>query len=181
MADRITYVAFVRAVMLGREGLHRQVLLDLFEEAGAVDPVSYITTGNVSFELEPGQLQSVVAQVDAAIEAVVDHPAELFVRTLEELQALVALDAFAEPPFEGVTEEVVTFFRGRVPESVDVPIVSPRGDTSTFLATDRELFSVVREVDGRASAPGGRLEKLVGERLTTRSITTIERIVAALS
>ena len=34
MAERDAFVAFVRAVMIGREGLHRSVLLDMFERAG---------------------------------------------------------------------------------------------------------------------------------------------------
>ena len=42
--------AFVRNVMIGREGLHRQVLLDVVERAGGRAPRSYISTGNVTFD-----------------------------------------------------------------------------------------------------------------------------------
>ena len=55
--------------MIGREGLHREVLLDLFDTAGAGTPRSYISTGNVSFSSPATALADIAASVEEGIEA----------------------------------------------------------------------------------------------------------------
>ena len=181
MTGRGVHVAFVRAVMIGREGLHRDVLLDMFERAGATDPISYITTGNVSFTCEASQLDDIVATVESDLELLLGRPTPLFIRTASELGGLVDRDPFAETPFDDPIAFEVTLVRDRVPDHVDLPLESPRGMWSVFAADDRHIFSVQRRVDGRSQSPGGVIEGLVGEPVTTRSITTLERIVTKLA
>ena len=88
-----TFVAFVRAVMIGREGLHRQVLLDMFARAGATDAVSYISTGNVSFSADAIAVATIVDRVEADLEQLLGRPTPLFVRSCDALVELVAGDA----------------------------------------------------------------------------------------
>jgi uncharacterized protein (DUF1697 family) len=177
----VIYVAFVRAVMIGREGLDRHVLLDMFDLAGATRSTSYISTGNVSFEAPPERVAAIVEQVESDLEHLLGRPTELFVRTLSELGHMRASEPFTPPPFDEPRDRVVTFFRDAVPEQQELPIVSQRGDFSVFLASGREVFSVTREIAGRTQAPGGVIERLAGERVTTRAWSTIERIVDKLS
>jgi uncharacterized protein (DUF1697 family) len=172
-ADR--HVAFIRAIMIGREGLHRDVLLDLFREAGAGNPVSYIATGNISFEAPPRRVDVIARRVEAGIEAIAGRPKPLFVRSLAHLAAMVDADPFATAPFgDGVGGEVV-FMLGRVP-ALELPIVSPSGDLCVFAASDRELFAV-----SRTDPPGGRIERLTGEPVTVRAWSTVTTIVRKLT
>jgi len=176
-----TYVGFVRAVMIGREGLHRQVLLDIVEDAGGIDPVSYISTGNVSFDLDDDELPDALEAIEGAIEHVVGRPTPVFVRSLDELVALHASDPFADAPFTDAQDLVVIMFRDRVPASLDLPITSPRGDWAVFGAGPREVFGAVRDVDGRRQSPAGVVERIAGEQMTSRAWSTIERIVSKLA
>jgi len=48
--DSLRYVALIRNVMIGRAGLDRDALLQIFAGAGAMDPRSHLATGNVSFD-----------------------------------------------------------------------------------------------------------------------------------
>ncbi|MEZ5298123.1 MAG: DUF1697 domain-containing protein [Ilumatobacteraceae bacterium] len=68
------HVAFVRAVMIGREGLHRPVLLDMFERAGGSEATSYISTGNVSFPADPESIGELVELVEADLEQLLGAP-----------------------------------------------------------------------------------------------------------
>ena len=181
MSERDTFVAFVRAVMIGREGLHRPVLLDMFERAGAGDPVSYITTGNVSFEATSDELSGIVDAVETDLESLLERPTPLFVRTLDELRSLLDADPFAASPFPEPDTREISFVADRVPDHVAFPIESTRGDWSVFAASEREIFAVQRKIDGKRQSPGGRIERLVGEPITSRAIGTIERIVTKLS
>lgn len=176
-----TYVAFVRAVMIGREGLHRPVLLDMFERAGATDPVSYISTGNVSFSIEPAELDRVVDEVEAELERLLERPTPLYVRSLDELRSMLADDRFAQAPFDEVYARLVTFFRPTVPPAFELPMTAPSGDWSIFAGTTTELFSVTRAwPDRQPKDPGGVIQRTAGQLVTTRALGTIERIVTKL-
>lgn len=164
-----TYVAFVRAVMIGREGLHRKVLLDLFTDAGARDVVSYISTGNVSFSIDPGALPALVDEVERGVTDVVGRQTEVFVRSLDALVATRERDPFADQPYPDAQDLLVIMFRDGVPDRLDLPIASPRGDWIVFAAGPGEVFGVCRDVDGRRQSPGGVIERMAGERMTSRA------------
>ncbi len=177
-----TYVAFVRAVMIGREGLHRDVLLDLVTAAGGHNPVSYISTGNVSFDVtDDVDLDALVDELERGITDVVGRPTEVFVRRLDELADLHDRQPFSSTPFPEFQDALVIMFRDAVPDRLHLPIESPRGDWVVFDAGPREVFAVNRDVDGRRQSPGGVVERLAGERMTSRAWSTIERIVSKLT
>lgn len=177
-----THVAFVRAVMIGREGLHREVLLDMFERAGATDAVSHITTGNVSFSAEPDRLDRLVAQVGADLAALLGRDTPVFVRSLDELEALLDADPFADEPFDDVYARLVTFFRDQVPTSLALPQRARNDDWVVFAAGRGEVFSVTRAwPDRQPTDPGGVIQRLAGEPATTRALGTLERIVQKLT
>lgn len=176
------HVAFVRAVMIGREGLHREVLLDMFEQAGGADAVSYISTGNVSFTAGPAEIGALVERVEHDLADLLGRETPLYVRTLDELRELVDGHPFAAAPFENVYARLVTFFRSGVPERIVLPVEAPNGDWSVFARRPRELLSVTRaRPDRQPQDPGGLIQRLAGEPVTTRAIGTIERIVAKLA
>jgi uncharacterized protein (DUF1697 family) len=180
VTDR-TYVGFVRGVMIGREGLHRQVLLDMFERAGATVPVSYITTGNVSFSIDPGELGRVIDQVETDLARLLGRDTPVFVRSLDELVELLDADPFADEPFEAVYARLVTFFRNSVPAALTAPLRAPNDDWEVFATGPGEVFSVTRAwPDRQPSDPGGVIQRLAGEPTTTRAIGTLERIVTRL-
>lgn len=176
------FVAFVRAVMIGREGLHREVLLEMFGRAGAADATSYISTGNVSFTAAPGRLDEIVASVEAELGALLGRPTPLFVRPLSHLARLLDADPFASEPFDAVYARLVTFFSDRVPSTMAVPMTAPNGDWSVFAATASEVFSVTRAwPDRQPQDPGGVIQRTAGELVTTRGLSTVARIVAKLT
>lgn len=174
------HVAFVRAVMIGREGLHRQVLLEIFGRAGGHDARSYISTGNVSFTAPERDVPALVEVVEAGVAEVVGRPTPVYVRRLDELEALIAADPFAESPIARPAERTVAFFRSGVPASIEVPSWSDRGDIAVVATGPREVFCVNQEVDGRLRGPGGWIQRIGGEPVTTRAWSTVNRIVDKL-
>ncbi len=173
------HIAFVRAVMVGREGLHRAVLLEAFEEAGAGAPYSHLTTGNVSFDLDQADLDDLVAQVDASLSAVVGRAIEIFVRTLDEVRALDGPGMLVRAPWDEVRGVEITFFHEPPDLSGwQLPHLIRRDLVAVVGVDGREVYSVTRERDGETAAPGGVLERTTGQRATTRGWSTIEKIVA---
>ena len=173
------YIAFIRAIMVGREGLHRQVILDIFEKAGARNAVSHLATGNVSFDLEPAGLVDLEDSVDGAMSEVVGRRIEVFVRTLDHLRSIDAEGVFGLAPFDEVRERLVTFFH--LPpafESFQVPGLVQKDRTAVLVVDGCDVFSVTREWEGQIGSPGGFFERESGQRMTTRAWSTIEKILA---
>jgi uncharacterized protein (DUF1697 family) len=58
------YVGLVRNVMTGREGLIRDVLLQLLDAAGDREGRLHLATGNLTFEADPAELDDVVRRLE---------------------------------------------------------------------------------------------------------------------
>lgn len=178
---RRTYVGFVRAVMIGRDGLHRQVLLDIVERAGGADAASYLTTGNISFTATPDRLDGIVAGIERGIERVVERPTPVFVRPLDHLVDLLERRPFDAAPHPTPHARLVALVRDRFRDDFEVPIVSPEGDYHVFAVDGGEVFSITIDTGGRVRDPGGLIERSAGEPVTSRAVGTIEKIVAKLT
>ncbi len=172
------HVGFVRNVMIGREGLHRPVLLAAVAAAGGEDPVSYISTGNVTFDLAAAKVASFQSDLEHRIATVIGRHEPVFIRTFAELAELYERNPFEPPPLPNTHERVVTFCAMPTADLLDLPFVTERGDLSIFAAAGCEVFSANRLVAGRTRAPGGIIERMLGTQVTTRAWSTIERIVA---
>jgi uncharacterized protein (DUF1697 family) len=167
-------VAFIRAVMIGRDGLHREVVLDLFREAGAIEPRNHLTTGNVSFSAAGADVARIVGHVERGIEAVTGRSKPLYVRPLDHLERLVRQGPPGDrPPGDERTLELV-FLPAGAPD-VELPIRSRTGRTTVFAATGGELWAATVPDE----APGGFVERALGVPVTVRAWSTIRRIVAA--
>lgn len=170
------HVAFVRNIMIGREGLLRTVLLGFFEEHGATDPVSYISTGNVGFSVAPDCLDRVVAGVEGSIASVIGRHESLFIRSLDRLSELTARDPYDWPEFD-IQDRLVTFTQQPASLELALPHVADRGDYAVLEMSGSEIYSVTLDVVGRIRSPGGFIEKQVGEKITTRGWNTVLRVV----
>lgn len=168
-------VAFVRNVMVGRNGLTRDVLLGVFAAAGADAPVSHLATGNVSFGWA-GDSEDLAERIEQAIAGVIGRSEPVFIRTVEQLRRCVDHNPFRSPPFDDVYERCVSFARGPVSE-LALPLATARGDAIAFAARERDIYSVTRLVGGRPGTMGKVLERSLGHPVTTRNWNTIESIL----
>lgn len=172
-------VAFIRAVMVGREGLHRPVILDIFERAGAGDAVSHLATGNVSFDLDPADLGRLQTAVEGALSDVVGRRIDVFIRSLDHLQGTDAERIYGMAPFGEVRDRLVTFFHEPpVFATFTPPALVQKDRTAVLLVDGCDVFSVTRMLDGRFGSPGGFFERESGQRMTTRGWGTVEKILA---
>lgn len=164
--------------MVGREGLHREVMLEAFRDAGAIDPVSHLATGNVTFDAHPSRIPEMVEAVDTALTDIVGRGIEVFVRDLESLRSVDAEAIYATAPFPEVVGRLVTYFR-EPPDlgDLELPSLFQKDRTALLELRHADLYSVIRIHDGQQGSPGGQLEKLTGQRMTTRAWSTVQKII----
>lgn len=168
MAER--HVGLVRAVMQGREGLTRGVLLHAVEAAGGRDPRTHRSTGNVSFTAADGA--AACAALSAQLGALLGRPTPVVHRSLTQLQALVERRPFAHAsPGEHLVLLATADLESVIPQ-LELPagldLVAVHGGDACF----------VRRM-GRHPHPMPLLEGAGVDPVTSRSIGTVEHLVTA--
>jgi uncharacterized protein (DUF1697 family) len=173
------FVAFYRNVNLGqRLSPTRPQLEAAFAEAGAEDAVSFQTNGTVVFSAsDERSAQAITDEASAALGLVCGLREPGYAVPLAHLAELVAAEPFRGHAGPDVHEHAATFGPADAFEALSLPLASPRGDVEVIRVTAWVTLSVCRKI---MSAPGGAtpfLEKTLGVPVTTRSWTTVARLV----
>lgn len=179
--ERITveFVAFFRNVNLGQPGSPtRSELEAAFQQAGARTPHSFMSNGTLIFGVPSDDLaEPIAAGACEMLRNICGMVEPVFVRNLSLLAGYVAQDPFAEWHGEKISEYAITFFDVAAALPVQLPIESERKDCLVFRVDAGDAFCVSREVNGKTGYPTPVIEKALGVPATTRSWTTILRLV----
>ncbi|PKB25800.1 uncharacterized protein (DUF1697 family) [Novosphingobium kunmingense] len=90
------YVALLRAVNVGGTGaLPMTRLKALGADAGLANPRTYIASGNLLFESDLTE-PALIDRIEAALAQALDKRIEVFVRSLDELEAIIAANPFPD-------------------------------------------------------------------------------------
>jgi uncharacterized protein (DUF1697 family) len=173
------YAAFFRNVNLGRPNCPGKAQLEsAFLSAGAATASSFLVNGTLVFTVKPtARPRKVLAAACAALRAQCGLKEPAYIRRVDELAELVALDPFARVDRTGVYECCVTFLHPSIAQHPALPLESGRGDVQVLRFTDGEVFSVSRKIGSSPGSPNAFVEKLFGLPATTRSWNTIVRLV----
>lgn len=171
------WVGLVRNVMLGREGLTQDVLLDVVGDAGGLDGRSHLTTGNVTFHADRQELDSVVERLENGIEQILGRREICAVRQVTWLQGLVAQDRFQHFGREWETE--VAFLRHDAPVIDRNRIGDPRR-TVLVAVLRREVLTARPRSGGGRPHVNRLLEQASQSPATARGWSTLQRIVQSL-
>lgn len=174
------FVAFLRNVNLGQPNSPtREQLESAFRQAGAPWAASFMSNGTLVFSSSDGAHAHQITQhaCDILLEQCnMREPA--FVRSLDHLARLVAEDPFLAFDRAEISERSLTLFDPEPAAAVQAPLESNRKDCLVFRIEDGDALSIGREVDGKSGYPTPVLEKALHTPVTTRSWTTILRLVA---
>jgi uncharacterized protein (DUF1697 family) len=170
------WLGLVRNVMVGRDGLSRDVLVDVLNAAGAADARSHLATGNVTFRADREEVDAMVTRVETGLEQVVGRSTMCAVRPVTWLHRLIADDRFA--PFDGDWETEVGFLRH------DAPVLDRAGlgdarRTVVVEVLEREVLTARPRAGGARPHVNRLLEVATGSPATARGWSTLQRIAAA--
>jgi len=177
------YAAFLRNVNLGRpRSPTRAQLQEAFLAAGAETASSFLVNGTLVFAPARGvRPRAVAARACEAMRAACGLREPVFVRRLDELQALVESDPFAGQVVHGRDACCISFLGAPRRSLPALPLATPRGDLELLRAEDANVLSVSRWVGASAGSPNAWLERHLGEPATTRNWRTIVRLVEKYS
>jgi uncharacterized protein (DUF1697 family) len=171
----VRWVAFVRNVMVGREGLDRERLLDVARRAGGEDVRSHITTGNLTFTAADAP-DSLARQLEDGVSAIIGRREMVAVRPLEWVRELVATK-----PFEGLDAGAwsteVALLRHDAP-ALELSALGDAERTVVVRVLDREVLAARPRDGGRRPHPNTLAERASGRPATSRAWSTLERVAA---
>lgn len=165
------WAGLVRNVMIGREGLHRDVLLQLLADAGGKRGASHLATGNLTFETPEHSIRAVVRRLEAGIASVIGRREPVVFRSAEWLREFVASDPFAD--HDGSSEHLVALLPLDA-APLDAAKLGPSGATKILRVTDHEVIGV--RPDQRAPHVLGLAERAAGVKATSRGWSTLVRL-----
>ncbi|MGD0340494.1 MAG: DUF1697 domain-containing protein [Bacteroidales bacterium] len=178
----MVYVAFIRNVMIGREGLLQKTLINIFEMGGCENVKSYLSTGNVSFNYFGDNIQLLATNIESEIQKIIGRNEDVFIRDLDYLKTIKANNYFlGNTTIENIHERCITFAANKIKYSFLLPLYSKRKDVELFKILGSEAYSVTRLIDGRTSSAGKIIEEELDIRVTTRNWNTINKIIDKLN
>ncbi|QBD75821.1 DUF1697 domain-containing protein [Ktedonosporobacter rubrisoli] len=171
------YIALLRGINVGGHMVKMERLRELFKELGFTNVRSYIQSGNVFFETEETDRELLVARIEHHLYEALGFAVPVFLRTIPELEELGASDAFQHLTVTSDMRLCVVFTKSAIPETLALPLRSPKNDMEVISTTDHEAFMVWYIINGRP--PVSYVFKELGTVTTTRFFHTLAKILQA--
>lgn len=173
----VRWVGLVRNVMVGREGLTKDVLVQAALAAGGGDVRSVLGTGNVVFTAPAREARDIVEVLERTLAEVLCRPTMVALRSERELGELLRVDRFADVDQQSLQCEV-TFLRHEAPPLVPHLLGDP-GRTVLVEVRAREVLAA-RPASGPRRPHATRLvEAATGQPATARGWATLQRLLEA--
>lgn len=177
--NNTTYIALLRGINVGGHKVTMERLRALFSELELARVRSYIQTGNVFFESGEDDRSVLRRTIERHLRDALGYDVPTCLRTVDELEDLLATD-----PFQGVsvTPDIrlaVTFLAEPVGAQLPVPYRTADGAFEVIGKTPSELFVVWHLQDGRPGNSYAALEKQSPVPVTSRFWHTTAKILAA--
>jgi uncharacterized protein (DUF1697 family) len=170
----MVYVALFRNLNLGHRGSpDRAQLVDAFAAADSVR--SFQTNGTVLFAADDPE--QVVAHAVDALEGV-GYRDRVIVRPLDELRGVVTSTSEARPE-EQVYRTTLSFFDAPAIAACEPPLRSPNGLVEIRRLEQRWAAGVCWQRGTTIGDVNAFLERLLGSAVTTRTLGTLQRLLAA--
>lgn len=169
-----TYVALVRGINVGGTGrLPMADLKGLLAGLGCENVATYIQSGNVVFDAEPGEWADLIAD---AIEATAGFRPKIMVQAADAFRAVAAGNPF---PTDEPKAMHVYFLDGSPNWTAKAEMEAVKSDVERFYITDAAVYLHTPEfLTGSMLAP--KLERLIGVPATARNWRTVEKILTML-
>jgi uncharacterized protein (DUF1697 family) len=164
------WLAFLRAVNVGKRQMKMAELKALCQELGYAGVKTLLASGNVRFECE----HDPKAEFEAAIERRWGWYSEAVMRSGEEIEAMIASEPFRAYPQEGPFHRYVMMFE--TPLRRDLVLTGVEHDYDVVRVDEKDLYLVGwRQPDGRHGPGLDKFDRQLdkGAIATTRNWNTI--------
>lgn len=167
------YIALLRGINLGGHTVKMDKLKRHFEELGLRNVETFIASGNVIFETASANAAALEKKITAHIEKQLGFPAMTFLRTDEELAAVLEHEACQEL---GARALYIGFLASELPKESHARLMSYSTKSDEFHVSGRHVYWLCRT--NMSDSPFFRIgiEKAAGVKCTVRNVTTVAKL-----
>lgn len=178
-AEQIPYVAFLRAVNVGRRKVEMARLRAELDGLGLGPARTYIASGNAFFATARTDRVTLRAEIEKRLEQAFGFEIPTALYTLAEVEEAYHAAPFGTRQPEAHERFSLLFTTGPLDPQV-LPQAGKRGDWEVVGVHEATAYVHYRVIEGRAPAnPVPLLEKVFGVQGTGRFHHTVEKIIAA--
>ena len=175
------YVAFLRGINVGGRKLIKMAeLARIFTSAGFKNVRTYIASGNVIFESASANPNALKKKIEKSLNQALGYEVTVILRTLAELENLVARNPFKGRPEGKDVMQFVVFLASEPETSIQIPLISTTEKFELFDFTDGAACIIARrKKTGWFGFPNNFVEKQFAVAGTTRNWSTVKKILQA--
>lgn len=169
-------LAFLRAVNLGGRTILMADLRRTFEQLGCTSVETFIASGNVIFDSSARSEPALVERIEHALAAEYGFEVPVFVRTPEELRALVGHAPFAPAEVAKAHALYIGLCAGPPPRTAAQALGAFASRDEAFHLHGRELYWLSRAGQAESKVDTKKLERALGRPMTMRNVTTLRKL-----
>ncbi|MBO9729437.1 MAG: DUF1697 domain-containing protein [Chitinophaga sp.] len=172
------YVAFLRAVNVGKRTVKMETLRQQLEAAGFKKVSTYIQSGNVMFESGSNNAAALAKKIEKLLLENYGFEVPTIIRSVAQLEAVVANTPFPEIVPDKQVQVYVSFLSVPAGAHAAGVIASLQSAAETLHMTDTEVYTMIK----KDLVPKGldvisQLEKKLGVPCTTRNWATVNKVI----
>lgn len=171
------HIALLRAINVGGRTVKMDRLRALFVELGFKNVTTLIASGNVTFDASTADAAKLEAAIERHLYAQLGFATETFVRSTEQLEAVIAHRAFSAAKVKAARALWVGFLKKEPRGAATDALMAARCATDDFHVRGREVYWL-RQSAINASEFKGSLDRILGMPTTARNITTVRKLAA---
>jgi uncharacterized protein (DUF1697 family) len=170
-------------VNVGGKGLvTKDALRDAFARAGGANVSTFIASGNVLFDAQPGRVDAIVAGARRRLRTVLGAEPVVMVRSAAELVRLLRRGPFAGVDAPTIVKRYILFLAGIPARRPRLPFTQPAEELDLVHVAGRDCWVVSRrKPSGMYGFPGIFVEAALGVASTARSWSTVTKLAGLLS
>ena len=171
-------VAFLRAINVGGHVVKMDRLRALFLKIGHTEVETFIASGNVIFQSPSKNAKALEQAIEAKLREALGYEVTTFLRTPEELAAILEFEPFPKAR-KAQGDALYVGFLSEAPAPAAVrELEACQTDCDEFRVHGREVYWRLHGNFRDSKFSGARLEKLLGTRATLRNVTTVQKLAA---
>ncbi|MDR3626675.1 MAG: DUF1697 domain-containing protein [Ignavibacteriaceae bacterium] len=175
------YVAFLRAINVGGHVIKMETLAGLFNELKFKNVKTFIQSGNVIFETAGNDAAAISNKIEKKLEKSLGYEVKTILKDTAELNNIIKANPFKDYKLDKDTKNYIAFLSIKPGKEVNTILDLFNTGNDSFILNKTEIYCLVHKDEKNSSYFSIlNLEKKLGIPLTTRNITTINKINSLL-
>lgn len=170
------YIAFLRAINVGGHNIKMEELKKYFEELGFKNIETFIASGNIIFELNSGDVNSIEKKIESYLFKKLGYEVATFIRTNSELEEIINYKPFKAGELKSAQALNVAFIKEPLSLELKKKLESLQTDIDYLHTYGREVYWMCKLKQSESKFSNSLFEKELKIKATFRGINTLQKL-----